>query len=99
MKKENRGGISRPRVSIEDGESIDHYCMIKNVCAHSHSPHDFDAWPLQEKTQTDAVAMRTVYFIAVSTMSISCSVVPPLTPTPATTSPSLASGTPPPIAE
>ena len=52
-----------------------------------------------EKTQTAAVALTTIYFIAVSTMSISCSVVPPLTPTPATTLPSLVRGTPPPIAE
>ena len=78
MKQENRGGIFRPRLSIEDGESIHLYCAIKNVRAHRS---------------------KTIYFIAVSTMSISCSVVPPLTPTPATTSPSLARGTPPPIAE
>jgi hypothetical protein len=32
-------------------------------------------------------------------MAMSCSVVPPLTPTPAITWPSLVSGTPPPIAE
>ena len=37
--------------------------------------------------------------IAASTMATSCSVVPPLTPTPAITWPSLVSGTPPPIAE
>ena len=41
----------------------------------------------------------TTYFIAASTMAMSCSVVPPLTPTPATTWPSLVKGTPPPIAE
>ena len=61
--------------------------------------HDMRMRKLSEKTQTTAVALTTIYFIAVSTMSISCSVVPPLTPTPATTSPSLARGTPPPIAE
>jgi hypothetical protein len=43
--------------------------------------------------------VTTIYFIAASTMAMSCSVVPPLTPTPAMTWPSLMSGTPPPIAE
>src|SRR4051794_12010131 len=41
----------------------------------------------------------TTYFIAASTMAMSCSAVPPLTPTPAITWPSLVTGTPPPIAE
>jgi hypothetical protein len=40
-----------------------------------------------------------IYAIAASTMAMSCSVVPPLTPTPAMTWPSFVSGTPPPIAE
>ena len=40
---------------------------------------------------------QVTQLIAASTMAMSCSVVPPLTPTPAITS--LASGTPPPIAE
>src|SRR5438552_14488022 len=34
MNQKNRGGIFRPRLSIEDGESIDLYCAIKNVRAH-----------------------------------------------------------------
>src|SRR4051794_24798018 len=44
-------------------------------------------------------SMRYDFLIAASTMATSCSVVPPLTPTPAMTWPSLVSGTPPPIAE
>ena len=40
-----------------------------------------------------------VQLVAASTMAMSCSVDPPLTPTPAMTLPSLVSGTPPPIAE
>jgi hypothetical protein len=52
-----------------------------------------DAHPVSD----DEVA--TVYVIAASTMAMSCSVVPPLTPTPAITWFSLVSGTPPPIAE
>src|SRR5437899_12562819 len=34
VKQENRGGIFRPRLSIEDGESIHLYCAIKNERAH-----------------------------------------------------------------
>jgi hypothetical protein len=34
MEQENDGGISRPRLSIEDRESIHLYCAIKNVRAH-----------------------------------------------------------------
>src|SRR5450755_4764068 len=34
MKQENRGGIFRPRLSIEDGESIHLYCAIENGRAH-----------------------------------------------------------------
>ena len=45
------------------------------------------------------LSRATIYLIAASTMAMSCSVVPPLTPTPAITWPSLVSGTPPPIAE
>jgi hypothetical protein len=45
------------------------------------------------------VPVARIYLIAASTMAMSCSVVPPLTPTPAITWPSLVSGTPPPIAE
>jgi hypothetical protein len=44
-------------------------------------------------------SVATIYLIAASTMAMSCSVVPPLTPTPAMTWPSFVSGTPPPIAE
>ena len=44
-------------------------------------------------------SVATTYLIAASTMAMSCSVVPPLTPTPAITWSSLVSGTPPPIAE
>ena len=40
-----------------------------------------------------------IYAVAASTIATSCSVVPPLTPTPAITWPSLVTGTPPPIAE
>ena len=40
-----------------------------------------------------------VYLTAASTMAMSCSVVPPLTPRPAITWPSMVNGTPPPIAE
>jgi hypothetical protein len=43
--------------------------------------------------------VATTYVIAASTMAMSCSVVPPLTPTPAMTWPSLVSVMPPPIAE
>jgi DNA-binding MarR family transcriptional regulator len=46
-----------------------------------------------------APAGTAICLIAASTMAMSCSVVPPLTPTPAITWPSLVSGTPPPIAE
>jgi hypothetical protein len=45
------------------------------------------------------VSLAAIYVIAASTMAMSCSVVPPLTPTPAITLSSLVSGTPPPIAE
>ncbi len=44
-------------------------------------------------------SVAVIYFIAASAMAMSCSVVPPLTPTPAITWPSLVKGTPPPIAE
>jgi hypothetical protein len=44
-------------------------------------------------------SVAEIYLIAASTMAMSCSVVPPLTPTPAMTWPSFMSGTPPPIAE
>src|SRR6266852_2229547 len=44
-------------------------------------------------------SVATTHLIAASTMAMSCSVVPPLTPTPAITWPSLVKGTPPPIAE
>src|SRR5258708_34183106 len=44
-------------------------------------------------------SVAVIYFIAASTMAMSCSVVPPLTPTPAITWPCLVKGTPPPIAE
>jgi hypothetical protein len=51
----------------------------------------------QAPTHATAASSRTS--IAASTMAMSCSVVPPLTPTPAITWSSLVSGTPPPIAE
>ena len=58
----------------------------------STRPHRAELAPTRSLT-------RRIQLIAASTMAMSCSVVPPLTPTPAITWPSLVSGTPPPIAE
>ena len=58
-----------------------------------------DATTHIEHVDVGAATEARTYVIAASTMAMSCSVVPPLTPTPAMTWPSLVSGTPPPIAE
>src|SRR2546423_11191830 len=51
-----------------------------------------------EGTGQTTCSVATTYLIAASTMAMSCSVVPPLTPTPAISWPSLVNGTPPPVA-
>jgi hypothetical protein len=94
--------LNMPVVSLRSGETI-RFAVAPAERAPSlplaYRASDLITTVVQDAHPVSDDEVATVYVIAASTMAMSCSVVPPLTPTPAITWSSLVSGTPPPIAE
>jgi hypothetical protein len=88
-----KGGLSNPA-------AIDLFVAISApFLPLAYRAGDLMATVVQDAHPVSDDEVAAVYAIAASTMAMSCSVEPPLTPTPAITRSSLVRGTPPPIAE